>query len=147
MSRKQMVGGLLGAVVSLFGCTAKPEEPQIVERTEIDGDRILIAYYSWGGNTRAAAEALQTLTDGTLLELRPATPYPDSYLKCVAQAKGEGGERKKGKADRADRGRGGDGFKERRGKEGRRKKEEKRGEKPHKRKFYEDVPRNKKRRR
>ena len=89
MSRKQMVGGLLGAVVSLFGCTAKPEEPQIVERTEIDGDRILIAYYSWGGNTRAAAEALQTLTDGTLLELRPATPYPDSYLKCVAQAKGE----------------------------------------------------------
>ena len=65
----------------------------------------------------------------------------------AAQAKGEGGERKKGKADRADRGRGGDGFKERRGKEGRRKKEEKRGEKPRKRKFYEDVPRNKKRRR
>lgn len=89
MNRKQMVGGLLGAAVSLFGCTAKPEEPQIVERTEIDGERILIAYYSWGGNTRAAAEALQTLTAGTLLELRPVTPYPDSYLKCVAQAKGE----------------------------------------------------------
>ena len=66
MSRKQMVGGLLGAVVSLFGCTAKPEEPQIVERTEIDGDRILIAYYSWGGNTRAAAEAMRGPVPKTL---------------------------------------------------------------------------------
>ncbi len=41
--------------------------------------KILVVYFSWGGNTRAVANSIAQLTDGTLYEIQPATPYTTDY--------------------------------------------------------------------
>jgi len=50
---------------------------------------ILIAYYSWSGNTRRIAERIHTLVGGTLFEIEPLEPYPTDYNVCVKQARKE----------------------------------------------------------
>ncbi|QQO07788.1 flavodoxin [Breznakiella homolactica] len=50
---------------------------------------ILIAYYSWSGNIRKAAEAIQKKTGGILFEIIPEPPYTSSYNAVVNQAKEE----------------------------------------------------------
>ena len=50
---------------------------------------ILIACYSWSGNTRKIAELIKLETGGVLFEIKPATPYTTDYRAAVAQAKKE----------------------------------------------------------
>lgn len=51
--------------------------------------KILIAYYSWGGNTREMAKQIKIATGGDLLDLVPVKPYPTVYRECTDQAKKE----------------------------------------------------------
>lgn len=51
---------------------ANPETPT-------DSSKILVAYFSWSGNTRAVANRIAQLTGGTLYEIQPATPYTTNY--------------------------------------------------------------------
>lgn len=51
--------------------------------------RVLIAYYSWGGNTKYAAAQIQRATGGTLFEIKPVKPYPSEYRECTVQARKE----------------------------------------------------------
>lgn len=41
--------------------------------------KILIAYFSWGGNTQHVAEHIAALTGGTLFRIEPEKPYPTEY--------------------------------------------------------------------
>lgn len=50
---------------------------------------ILIAYYSWSGNTKRIAEIIQQEVGGFLFEIELETPYPSSYQATVDQAKKE----------------------------------------------------------
>jgi flavodoxin len=50
---------------------------------------ILIAYYSWSGNTRKIAELIERETGGMLFEIKPVQPYTTDYRAVVAQAKEE----------------------------------------------------------
>ena len=50
---------------------------------------ILIAYYSWSGNTRKIAGMIEGETGGTLFEIEPVQPYTTDYRAAVAQAKKE----------------------------------------------------------
>jgi len=50
---------------------------------------ILIAYYSWSGNTRKIAELIKRETGGTLFEIEPVQLYTTDYRALVAQAKEE----------------------------------------------------------
>lgn len=72
------------AVVLALCATAAP-----VKKVKVDKSRILIAYYSWSGNTRAVAENIARLTGGTLFEIHPVKPYPKEYRACASQAKKE----------------------------------------------------------
>ena len=38
--------------------------------------KILIAYFSWSGNTQHVAEYIARQTDGTLFRIEPVKPYP-----------------------------------------------------------------------
>lgn len=58
-------------------------------KVETQPDKILIACYSWGGNTRTAAEMIRQATGGTLFEIKPAKPYPTEYRRCTEVAKQE----------------------------------------------------------
>ncbi len=44
-----------------------------------DNSKILVAYFSWSGNTRIVATRIAQLTGGTLYEIQPATPYTTNY--------------------------------------------------------------------
>jgi flavodoxin len=61
---------------------------EIGENTNMKND-VLIAYYSWSGNTRKIAELIERETSGTLFEIEPVQPYPTNYRAVVAQAKEE----------------------------------------------------------
>ena len=74
---------------SFFGAAGCSAENTAVQKAETESGKILIAYYSWSGNTRFAAEQIQKVTGGTLFEIKPAKAYPSDYSACVDQAKQE----------------------------------------------------------
>ncbi|MDR3140365.1 MAG: NAD(P)H-dependent oxidoreductase [Tannerellaceae bacterium] len=56
------------------------------EKTE---KKILVAYFSWGGNTREMAKQIQQQTGGDLFEIKAVKPYPSDYNECVNVARKE----------------------------------------------------------
>lgn len=52
-------------------------------------NKILIAYFSWGGNTQHVAEYIAQQTDGTLFRIEPVKPYSTEYIPCTEVAKEE----------------------------------------------------------
>ena len=74
---------------SFFGAAGCWAENTVAQKVETEPGKVLIAYYSWSGNTRFAAEQIQKLTGGTLFEIKPAKAYPSDYSACVDQAKQE----------------------------------------------------------
>lgn len=51
--------------------------------------KVLIAYYSYSGNTKAVAEKIQQVTNGDLFEITPKKAYPKDYNTVVNQAQVE----------------------------------------------------------
>ena len=51
--------------------------------------KVLIAYYSYSGNTKKVAESIQELTGGELFEIKTVKDYPRNYNDVVHQAKEE----------------------------------------------------------
>ena len=57
---------------------------------EYDANRkILITYFSWGGNTQHLAEEIANMTDGTLFRIETVNPYPTDYNECTEVAREE----------------------------------------------------------
>ncbi len=50
------------------------------------GGKILIAYFSWGGNTRGIAGEIQAQTGADLFEIKPADPYSTDYNTVLMEA-------------------------------------------------------------
>jgi flavodoxin len=59
------------------------------QKTESSPPKILVVYYSWGGNTQAVAQQIQSLTEADIFEIKPVKPYPEDYNECVRQARKE----------------------------------------------------------
>ena len=51
--------------------------------------KILVAYFSWSGNTQHVAEYIARQTGATLFRIEPAKPYPTDYTPCTEVAKTE----------------------------------------------------------
>lgn len=48
-------------------------------KTEINSDKsVLIAYFSWSGNTKQLADMIQKEVGGDMFEIKPETPYTDN---------------------------------------------------------------------
>ncbi|MDO4551329.1 MAG: flavodoxin [Planctomycetia bacterium] len=60
-----------------------------MKKEKLASEKILVAYYSWSGSTRAAAKMIQAECGGEIFEIVPVRPYPSDYQKCVEQAKKE----------------------------------------------------------
>ena len=52
-------------------------------------NKVLIAYYSYSGNTKAVAEKIKEITGGDLFEIKPVNEYPRNYTDVVNLAKQE----------------------------------------------------------
>ncbi len=91
----KLLGVLLVAMAFLsLGCGAS-SAPQIGGNPEggsvkvEKGKKVLVAYYSWGGNTKALAEEIHRQVGGDLLPILPEEAYPSSYNATVDRAKAE----------------------------------------------------------
>lgn len=51
-----------------------------------EGGNILIAYFSWSGNTENAAQIIQEKTGADIIELNPVEPYSSNYNEVLDQA-------------------------------------------------------------
>ena len=51
-------------------------------QTKIGGlmdKKVLVAYFSWSGNTKSIAQKIQAQTGADIFEITPVTPYPADY--------------------------------------------------------------------
>jgi flavodoxin len=55
----------------------------------LKGKKVLIAYFSWSGNTRHMAKMIKSHINADLVEIKTVTPYSNDYEECKAQAKEE----------------------------------------------------------
>lgn len=61
--------------------------PDAEDRSEAAGNgKVLIAYFSWGGNTRGIAEEIQRQTEADLFEITLVHPYSDDYNTVLDEA-------------------------------------------------------------
>lgn len=74
------------SILGTIGCSAESPKQTALE---VESSKILIAYYSWSSNTRAAAEQIQRQTGGKLFEIKPLAAYPIDYKACTEQAQRE----------------------------------------------------------
>ena len=51
--------------------------------------KTLIVYFSWGGNTRTAANMIKNMTQADIFEVKTVEAYPSSYNDTVNQARKE----------------------------------------------------------
>lgn len=56
------------------------------ENTESAGGKVLIAYFSWGGNTVGIAEEIQSQTGADLFEITLVNPYSTDYNTVLDEA-------------------------------------------------------------
>ncbi len=59
------------------------------EITNMNDKKVLVAYYSYSGNTEKVAKKIQNLTNGDLFEIVPKQPYSNNYNEVVALAQQE----------------------------------------------------------
>lgn len=98
----------LGAV-SLSACTGTKKENKSKETEETSNmkdKKILVAYFSWSGNTKNAALYIAQKLGADTFEIERQKPYPTDYQACTEDAKAEkeAGERPaiRGKVDNID---------------------------------------------
>ena len=52
-------------------------------------EKILIVFYSWGGNTRGIAREIRKITGADIFEIRLEVPYSDDYNTCLMEAQSD----------------------------------------------------------
>lgn len=55
----------------------------------LQGKKVLVAYYSWSGNTKNVAEQIHREVGGDIVAVEPEKAYPKDYQECVDIAKKE----------------------------------------------------------
>ncbi|MHA1905851.1 MAG: flavodoxin [Candidatus Thorarchaeota archaeon] len=53
----------------------------------VDSSKILIAYYTWSGNTQEIANQIQEIVGGDLFSIEPVEKYPSNYQECLKVSK------------------------------------------------------------
>ncbi len=59
------------------------------DQQETNAPKVLIAYYSYSGNTKEVAAAIQKQTGGDLFEIKAEGTYPESYREMSRQVQQE----------------------------------------------------------
>lgn len=83
MKKALRLGAIIWSALIFSGFNVYAEESSDMS------SKILIAYYSYSGNTKEVAEAIQKETGGVLFEIKADDSYPDDYHAMTAQAKRE----------------------------------------------------------
>ncbi|GHV21607.1 flavodoxin [Planctomycetales bacterium] len=86
---KLALAAVCGLVVifNVFGAAANDAATAATAATPAGNGKILIAYYSYSGNTATLAREIQKQAGGDLFVITPVNPYPSNYRECLTQAK------------------------------------------------------------
>lgn len=69
--------------------TPPEETPTESDAPETGGKNILVAYFSWSGNTRTVAEAIQSHLDTAIFEIATVNGYSEDYDTVLDEAQAE----------------------------------------------------------
>ena len=91
------MAAMLLTVAGLSACTAKAKQVNNeTEETEtknevmsLKGKKVLVAYFSWSGNTKYAAQYIAKKVGADEFEIIREKPYPTEYTPCTEDAKAE----------------------------------------------------------
>ena len=86
-SKRLILGSLMSMAMGLFGHNALAQEA--ANTTALSNPKVLVAYYSWSGNTKEVANAIHKQVGGDLFEIQTVEAYPSEYSETTAQAKKE----------------------------------------------------------
>jgi flavodoxin len=86
--RRALTAAGVGLLLGLAGPTVRAQSASAAT----GNGKILIAYFSWTGNTRALAGKIQNRIGGELFEIRAVHPYPQQKKALGEQAKREQAE-------------------------------------------------------
>ena len=82
------------AAASLSACTCNKKETSNKQQTgSMEGKKILVAYFSWSGNTKDAAQYIAQKLGADEFEIKREKPYPTEYEPCREEAHAEIGSR------------------------------------------------------
>lgn len=92
-----IVAMMLLAVMGLSACTGSKKEAKVADESEttkeetidMKGKKVLVAYFSWSGNTREAAQYIAQKTGADEFEIIREKAYPTEYTPCTEDAKAE----------------------------------------------------------
>ena len=86
---------MLLSVMGLSACTGSKKEAKVADGSEttkkqaigMKGMKVLVAYFSWSGNTREAAQYIAQKTGADEFEIIREKAYPTEYTPCTEDAK------------------------------------------------------------
>lgn len=85
LNRREFVKGSL----ALSGAAALANIDIAEEGTKKMDKKCMVAYFSWSGNTRFAAETIAKKAGAPSFEIKAETPYSSNFGKCCDEAKPE----------------------------------------------------------
>lgn len=89
MNKLILLGAVIVTVLTAVAYTTRAQTTQEKKNMTTDNPKILIAYYSYSGNTKEVAEAIREKTGGELFEIKAEGTYPEEYRPMTVQAKKE----------------------------------------------------------
>lgn len=84
-----LISAIVISVLAIVGYKSMSQAKVENKIVASDNSKILIAYYSTSGHTKAVAEAIQKDTGGDLFEIMTEATYPEDYHQKTEQAKKE----------------------------------------------------------
>ena len=78
---------LVAFFAALLGAATLTADDAVIHRISVKPERILVAFYSWSGNTRYAAQIIAKQCGGTLCEIVPEKAYSTDYRACLKESR------------------------------------------------------------
>lgn len=89
MNKFLLLGTIVFSVLAFAAYKVSAQENAASKPSDTAGQKILIAYYSYSGNTKKVAETIQETTGGDMFEIKTEGTYPSEYRPMTQQAKKE----------------------------------------------------------
>ena len=85
---KNLLKGGMIMLGLMAGCSPNEAAAEAAS-AEVATGKVAVVYFSWGGNTRFAAETIAKKAGAALFEIKAETPYNSDFHKCCDEAKPE----------------------------------------------------------
>jgi fructoselysine-6-P-deglycase FrlB-like protein len=74
---------MMTTVLGVNACSSAKSEPNSEQQANKEGKKVLVAYFSWSGNTRDAAQYIAQKTGADEFEIIREKTYPTEYTPCT----------------------------------------------------------------